>query len=136
MQLASPREAFPKIKSSAKSKWWMGEVFLAILSPLIWRRLSSLNIILENTFEPRINKKGERGSPYLKPLAGENKPKGLPLIKIEKEEEVIQDSIHPIQVTSYPNIFRIASRKDQSILSKAFSISIFRNIKLIFLFCS
>jgi hypothetical protein len=48
-----------------------------------------LNINLENTYKPRINRKGERGSYCLKPLAGENKPKGLPLIRIGKEDEVI-----------------------------------------------
>jgi hypothetical protein len=55
--------------------------------------LSYLNINLENTSEPRMKRKRERGSPCLKPLARENIPNKLPLIRMEKEVVVIQDSI-------------------------------------------
>jgi hypothetical protein len=63
------------------------------------------------------------------PSFRENILKGLPLIRIEKEEEEMHVSIQLIQVAWNPNFFIIARIKDHSILSKAFFISIFRNIK-------
>jgi hypothetical protein len=40
---------------------------------------------LENTSAPKMKRKGDRGSPYLSPLPGEIKPKGLPLRRMDKE---------------------------------------------------
>jgi hypothetical protein len=82
--LASRREALPKIRrSSGNNKWFMAREFLVIFIPLILPSLSSLCSSLESNSEPMMNRKGERG----KPLERENKPKGLPLRRIEKEEE-------------------------------------------------
>ena len=56
-------------------------------------------------------------------------PNGLPLMRMEKEEEEIHDSIQPIQVSLNPNFFMMANKNCHSILSKSFSMSILRNIK-------
>jgi hypothetical protein len=66
--------------------------------PLILQLCSSLYSSRERASEPRINKKRERGSPCLKPLPGENMPKELPLIRMEKEIEDMQVSIHLVHV--------------------------------------
>jgi hypothetical protein len=76
-----------------------------------------------------MNKKGERGSSYLKPLEGVNLPKWAPSRRIEKEEVVIHCLIHWIQVGLKPNNSRILSKKPHSIKSKAFSISSFKAIR-------
>jgi hypothetical protein len=67
----------------------MGGHILAILMPWIRPKLSSLSISLDNISAPKINKKGESGSPCLKPLKGENLPKGAPSRRIENEEVVM-----------------------------------------------
>ena len=107
----------------------MAGLFLEILRPLMWPRLASWNISLENTSDPKMKRKGERGSPCLRPLAGEIKPNGLPLMRMEKEEEEMHASIQPIQTPLNPSFFMMASRKGHSIWSNAFSMSILRNIK-------
>jgi hypothetical protein len=71
---------------------------LAIFRSFKFPTTSSLNKSFERTSEPKMKRKGDRGSPYHSPLAGENMPKGLPLISIEKEEEDIQILIQFIQV--------------------------------------
>lgn len=130
MQLASMRFVRPKInKSLAKRRWWMVGQFLPIFKPLRIPALSWENNNLEKTFEPRINKKGERGSPCLKLLVGENFPKGLPFSKMEKEVEEIQMQIHFILVAWKPNFSIMAKRKFHSISSKVFTISVLRDIK-------
>ena len=68
----------------------MAEVVLEIFKPLMLLAASSLNKSLEKTSAPKMNKKGERGSPCLRPFLGENNLKGLPLIRMEKEEEEMQ----------------------------------------------
>ena len=75
----------------------MAGVVLAIDRPLRFPRASSLNSNRERTSEPMININGERGSPCLRPLFGENKPKGLPLMRMEKEEDEMHNLIHLIQ---------------------------------------
>ena len=112
----------------------MAGLFLGIFKPLILARASSLNNNLERTSEPSINRKGERGSPCLRPLLGENKPKGLPLIRMEKEEEEIHNLFQVIQKEWKPNLTE--SKNFHSILSKAFSMSKLRNMKTPALFCS
>jgi hypothetical protein len=68
---ASEREAFPnKSRSFANSIWFIGAQPLAILKPLRDPMLSSRSNSLERTSVPKINKKGERGSPCLSPLSG------------------------------------------------------------------
>jgi hypothetical protein len=91
--------------------------------------LSSMNDSLEKTSEPKIKRKGDYGSPCLNPLSEEKKPKGLPFSKMEKEAKEMQVLIREIQIGLNPNFSKIANRKFYSILSKAFSISILRNIK-------
>jgi hypothetical protein len=91
MQVASLGVALPKIKrSSTKRRWWIAEVVLEIFRPLRLPAASSLNKSLDRTSEPKMNKKGERGSPCLRPLLGGKCPKGLPFIRMEKEEEEMQ----------------------------------------------
>ena len=106
----------------------MAGVFLEIFRPFILPRASSLNNNLERTSMPRINKKGKRGSPCLRPLLGENKPKWLPLIRKEKKEEEMHKLIHLIQTGWKPSFSITTKTKSHSILSKAFSMSMFRNI--------
>jgi hypothetical protein len=88
-----------------------------------------MNDSLEKTSEPKIKRKWDYGSPCLNPLSEEKKPKGLPFSKMEKEGEEMQVLIREIQIGLNPNFSKIANRKFYSILSKAFSISILRNIK-------
>jgi hypothetical protein len=76
-----------------------GRRVFAIFIPLILPSLSSLSNSLESSSEPSMKRKKERRSPCLKPLKGENKPKGLPFRRIEKEGEKMQDLIHCSQVT-------------------------------------
>jgi hypothetical protein len=67
----------------------MAGLFLAIFRLLMLPRLSSLYSNLERTSDPRINWKGVKGSPCLKPLSTEKRPNELPLMSKEKEEEEI-----------------------------------------------
>ena len=91
MQVASFGVALPKIKrSSTKRRWWMVGVVLEIFKPLMLPAASSLNNGLDRTSLPKINKKGKKGSPCLRPLLGGKSPKGLSLIRTEKEEEEMQ----------------------------------------------
>jgi hypothetical protein len=76
-----------------------------------------------------MKRKGERGSPYLSPLSGENLPKGLPFRMMEKEDEEMHSLIQLTQVGRKPSFSIIDKMKTHSILSKAFSISILRNMK-------
>ena len=130
MLAATETEASPKMsKSFAKRRWWIGEHFLAILRPFKLLFLSSLNMSLEKTSTSKMKRKWERGSPCLNPLPGEKRPKGLLFKRIEKEVDVIHILIHESQVGVNPSFSKIARRKLYSILSKAFSMSIFMNIK-------
>jgi hypothetical protein len=91
--------------------------------------LSSLNKSLENTSEPRMKRNGDRESHCLKPPAEEMIPKELPFSKMEKKVEEMQVLIHAIQVEQKLSFSMMTSRNPHSILSKAFSMSIFRNKK-------
>jgi hypothetical protein len=109
--------AFPKVeRSSTKRRWWMVGLFLDIFKPLILPRVTFLNSNLERTSELRIKRKGERGSPYLRPLLRENKLKGLPLIRMVKEEEEMHNLIQVIQEKWKPNCFITKSKNSHSIL--------------------
>ena len=113
----------------------MDGLFMGIFKPLILPRASFLNNNLERTSEPRINKKGDRGSPCLRPFLGDNKPKGLPLIRMEKEEEDMHNLIQVIQEEWKPNYFITKRINSHSILSKTISISKLRNMKPLPFFC-
>jgi hypothetical protein len=76
-----------------------------------------------------MKRNGERGSPYLRPLSRENLLKGLPFRKMEKEEEEMHNLIQLTQVEWKPSFSIIAKTKTHSTLSKAFSMSILRNMK-------
>jgi hypothetical protein len=130
MQEASLGVALPKIKrSSAKRRWWMAGEDFEIFRPLIFPAASSLNKSLDKTSAPKMNKKGERGSPCLRPLVGEKSPKGLPLMRMEKVEEEIQTLIQLIQEEWNPSLLITERMKSHSILSKAFSMCKLRNMK-------
>jgi hypothetical protein len=88
-----------------------------------------VNSNLERTSVPKINRKGERESPCRRPLLRQNRPKGLPLIRMEKEEEKMHNLIQLIQEGWKPNFFITNKMNSHSILSKAFSMSILRNMK-------
>lgn len=81
-----------------------------------------------------MKRKGDNGSPCLRPfvalifLLGQ----GWPVIIIEKLEEDIQPLIHLHHVSLNPLTLRVRWRKSQSILSKAFSISILTTIPCLF----
>jgi hypothetical protein len=91
MEFASEEVALPKmIKSSAKSRWFIGGQALAIRIPLSSPIDSRWWNSRDRTSVPKIKRKGENGSPWRKPLDGVNFPKGEPLSKIEKEEDDTQ----------------------------------------------
>jgi hypothetical protein len=71
----------------------MARVFMEIFNLLMLPRASSLNSNLERTSLPKMNRKGERGSPCRRPLLRENRPKGLPLIRMEKVDEEMHNLI-------------------------------------------
>jgi hypothetical protein len=71
----------------------MAGVVLAINMHLRFPKASSLNNKRERTSDPMINRKGKSGSPCLRPIFGENKPKGLPLMRMEKEEDEMHNLI-------------------------------------------
>jgi hypothetical protein len=71
MQVASLGVALPKIKrSSANRRWCMAGEDFEISRPLMFPAASSLNKSLDKTSAPKMNKKGERGSPCLRPIVG------------------------------------------------------------------
>jgi hypothetical protein len=84
---------------------------------------------LEKISKPNIKRKGKRGSPYPNPLPGEKNKKGLLFSRIEKDVEEVQILIQESQIGPNPSFSKIAKRKLHSILSKAFSMFIFMNIK-------
>ena len=71
----------------------MARVCLEIFRPLRFPTASSLNSKRERTLEPKINRKGEKGSPCLRPLFGENNSKGLPLMRMGKKENEMHNLI-------------------------------------------
>ena len=81
-------------KSSANFKWVMGVKSLTNLNPLILFDMASLSISFDRTYDARTKRKGERGSSYLSPLLDLKNPKGLPLIKTEKEVVVTHCITH------------------------------------------
>ena len=66
----------------------MGGLFLAILIPCKLPNCSSLRKSLERNLEPKINRKGDKGSPCLRPRESLKNPKGEPSSKMEKEVEM------------------------------------------------
>ena len=93
------------------------------LSPWILPSSLAEVIALPNPFIMRMKRKGERGSPCLIPLEGENVPAGDPLRRIEKKAEETNDKIHLIQTWEKPKAIKIPHRNCQLALSKAFSMS-------------
>jgi hypothetical protein len=91
-------------------------------------KFSSLKMILERISEPRIKRKGERGSPCLIPREGKNLPKGTPSRRMEKEEVVIHCLIHWIHMGWKPSKDKIFNKNSHSKESKAFSMSSFKAI--------
>lgn len=71
---------------------------LAILIPLKFPLASSLRSNLERAYNPKIKRKRDRGSPCLRPLAEQNFPNGLPVMRMEKEGEDMHILIQFIQV--------------------------------------
>ena len=86
-------------------------------------------ISLDSTSEPSKKRKGERGSPCLRPLFGENKPTGEPSKRTEKETVEMHCSINQIHLELKPKLDKIFKMKLYSIRSKAFSISSFNAIR-------
>lgn len=111
MQKALERVALPKMRrSSAKRRWEIAGQFLTILRPFNELANFSLRSSQESTSAPRMKRKGDRGSPWLKPLEGENKSNGLPLIRMENEEEELQTCIQLIHIELKPSFFIMARR--------------------------
>jgi hypothetical protein len=81
------------------------------------------------TSVPRIKRKEERGSLCRKPCSRLKRLYELPLMKIEKEGEVMQIRIQLIQVGWNPSLNKITRIKIHSILSKVFSMSILMAIR-------
>jgi hypothetical protein len=75
-----------------------------------------------------MKRKGDKGSPCLRPLSGQKRPKvmqiRIPLIRMENDGEVMQIRIQLIHIGENPSLDIMAKIKLHSIWSKAFSISI------------
>ena len=94
IQLASEMLALPKMsRLSANKRWCISKQFLEILRPFMEPTLSAVNSSLERILEPMIRRKGERGSPCLRPFLGKMQPKGLQFNKIEKEAKEMHNLI-------------------------------------------
>jgi hypothetical protein len=80
------------------------------------------NLESSNIFKPFFfeHQSKRRGSPCLKPLSGENKPKALSLIAKENEEEEMQVSIQLIQVAWYPKFLIMAKLESILFCTKPF----------------
>ena len=111
-------------KSSTNCKWVMGVKSLTNLNPLILFEMTSLSISFDRTSNARRKRNGERGSSCLNHLWGLKNPKGLPLIKIEKEAVITHYITHWIHISRKPKFANTFLRKGYSILSYTFSISI------------
>ena len=82
--------AFAKrIRSSTNKRCVIGEQERAILIPPSRAWDSFPRSRRDKTSVLKINRKGDKGSPCRSPLSGENSPKGLPLMRTEKDEEEI-----------------------------------------------
>ena len=76
----------------------------------------------------RMKRNGESESPYQMPLEGLNVEVGVPLRRMEKNEEEMGEYIHWIQVGWKPKAFKIPLMYCQLILSNAFDIFNFISI--------
>ena len=122
--------AFEKMRrSSANCRWeiWgqLEDIFMPFKEPSVlalWRSLDS-------TSAPIIYKKGERGSPWQRSLEDLKFPKGLPFIRKEKDGMDMHWLTQLIHIELKPWRQRTLSKKDHSIVSKAFSVSILRAIR-------
>ena len=122
--------AFEKMRrSSANCRWEIWGQPGDILMPCNEPRDSALWRSLESTSAPIIYKKGERGSPWRRPLEDLTLPKGLPFIRKENVGVDIHWLTQFIHVGLKPWRRRTLSKKDHSIVSKAFSVSILRAIR-------
>jgi hypothetical protein len=70
-----------------------------------------------------MKRKGDRGSPYLRPWEGDNFPWGEPSIKTENETVKMHCLIRWVQEWLKPKAKKNFERKFYSIKSKAFSMS-------------
>ena len=116
------------ILSSAKRRCDMqgpyGQAATPCRSPLLvaWRRRDY------NPFAQNKKRKGDIGSPCLKPLVGVIWPLGFPLILIEYVTEVTQSIIVFTHLAENPIFSMISFKHPHSTLSKALLISSFRAI--------
>jgi hypothetical protein len=78
---------------------------------------------------------GERGSPYLILLEGENGLEGTPLMSREKKSEEVKFKIQVIQFWLKPKAKSIAHMYSYLILSKALERSNLRSIPGVLVFC-
>ena len=91
--------------------------------------ISTLWRSLDSTLAPIIYKKGEKGSPWQRPLEDLKFPKGLPFIKEENDGVDMHWLTQLIHTKLKPWRRRTLSKKDHSSVSKAFSVFILRAIR-------
>jgi len=93
-----------KIVSSANWIILTTIILFTTLIPSNIPLLSACLIALANPSSTMRNKKGVRGSPYLNPLLGTNWYVGLPLTKIEIEDDSKHALIHLFHTEQKPNL--------------------------------
>jgi hypothetical protein len=93
--------------------------------PLIGYNLPVENkfaILLLKTSSARQNSRGERGSPCLTPLEQLKNPSDLPLMEIDKKDNLRITCILLHKTSLKPKFLRTFSKKDHSKVSKTFEI--------------
>ena len=116
--------------SSAKGRWDTEGHARVTRIPVIFPWFSAWLRRLTSAYVHRIKMKGDKGSPWRRPLSGTILPLGCPFISTLYFTEVTHLIIQVIHISENP-IFRItASMNDHSIMSYALLISILMAILL------
>ena len=91
-----------KMVSSTNCKWDTLVLFLPTLKPSNRLLYFALNIILLDTLATIVNRKRDRGSPYLNPLVALTHPLAFPFTRIVKETEDKQPFIQVLHLGLNP----------------------------------
>ncbi|KAM7486574.1 hypothetical protein LguiA_002583 [Lonicera macranthoides] len=109
---SSPRRK--NMVSSANCRCDILTLSLPTSNGSITLKSSALAIKRLRTSTTRIKRKGDKGSPCLKPLDALKLPSGLPLIITEKFTEFKHPPIHFLHLTPNPFLSNTKSKKSQS----------------------
>ena len=118
MDLIFSSSALPKMNKSSAN--WRGDIGWQPLASLIhfsFLLSSAFCKSLDSTSAAMINKNGERGSPYLRPLCDWKNPYGEPFMSIEKEVVEMHSEIQFIHLSSNPKFLKTLRIKGHSSLS-------------------